>query len=281
MNFHKCYTRVPLALYSMQEDNWREGVVTVLGNNRGFLPKWVADDPGYLFISIIVTIGVILSLIGAILTPDVDDVWDTTNATVLEGTEWLEFEVEEENCLYDEEYDEYYDCIYSYSYDCKADVSYNYTVSANNYYSQDRLSLGNWEDSCLEVVKTERLPVNSIITVWYKINDNSISQLNQPLDVGYLLFGISCCGLIILLCMILFMKSEGNNDQYHSANSDASNASHHRLGGGVLGGVYHGSAWHRRPWFHRRRSMRASRRGTGNRNSNSVRRRTGRKRKSR
>ena len=80
------------------------------------------SEPGYLFLAIIVFLGILGSLAASALAPSIDDVWGTTDAIVLEGTEWWEYEIEHEDCLYDEYYDEYYDCIYTYSYDCGADV---------------------------------------------------------------------------------------------------------------------------------------------------------------
>ena len=77
--------------------------------------SWMTDDPGYLFVAIIVSLGLVGSIVASILTPDVDEIWGAADGTVLEGTEWWEEPLEEEDCLYDEYYDEYYDCIYYYT----------------------------------------------------------------------------------------------------------------------------------------------------------------------
>ena len=52
--------------------------------------SWMTDDPGYLFLAIIVSFGLVGSIVASILTPDVDETWDITDATVLEGTEWIQ-----------------------------------------------------------------------------------------------------------------------------------------------------------------------------------------------
>ncbi|MBT3600745.1 MAG: hypothetical protein HN520_03020, partial [Euryarchaeota archaeon] len=104
--------------------------------------SWMTDDPGYLFLAIIVSLGLVGSIVASILIPDVEDIWGTADGTVLEGTEWWEWEIEEEeeeDCLYDEYYDEYYDCIYTYyyTYDCGADVIYNYSVLGTEYIGEE------------------------------------------------------------------------------------------------------------------------------------------------
>ena len=242
----------------------------VQANNGPF--NWMTDDPGYLFLTIIVALGFVGMIVGGALTPSVDEKWVTTDGIVLEGTEWWEDETEYKDCLYDEYYEEYYDCIYTYSYDCGADVYYNYTVNGITYFEEYKnYFLGNWNDYCLEIVQNETLPVNSSVMVWYEIENEDSSTLEEPNDLGPVLFAIAfCCILPIILGLIIFMYFEGNNEQYHQDSGDGGGIHvhhHHHGGGALLGGVYYGTPWHRRPWFHRRRSRRVSKRITSTRSS--------------
>ena len=241
---------------------------------------WMTDDPGYLFLTIIIVLGFIGMIITGALSPSVDDKWGTTNGIVLEGTEWWEYTVEHEDCLYDEYYDEYYDCIYTYSYDCGADVYYNYTVNGVTYFEEYKgYFLGNWDDYCLEIVEDETLPVNSSVIVWYELENEESSTLEEPNDLGLILFFIAfCCLLPMILGLIFIMYFEGNNEQYNQSSEDGGDVHihhHHHGGGALLGGVYYGTPWHRRPWFHRRRSRRITRRTRSTRTSGGGRRSSG------
>ena len=232
--------------------------------NKGLF-DWMTDDPGYLFLTIIVALGFVGMIIGGSLTPSVDEKWETTEGIVLEGTEWWEDEIEYEDCLYDEYYDEYYDCIYTYTYDCGADVYYNYTVNGITYFEEyNDYFLGNWNDYCLEIVQNETLPVNSSVMVWYEFENEESSTLEDPSELGPVLFFIAfCCLLPMILGLIFIMYFEGNNEQYNQSSVDGGDVHihhHHHGGGALLGGVYYGTPWHRRPWFHRRRSRRITRR---------------------
>ena len=243
--------------------------------------SWMTDDPGYLFLAIIVSLGLVGSIVASILTPDVDEIWEITDATVLEGTEWIEYDRSYEECS---DYDDYDDYCYGewywvYSYECYADVYYNYSVTDTEYFGEYYLFMGEFGDYCLEQVEFDIIPINSTLNTWYKINENEISQLESPSDAGeFLVFLGLCCLLPILLSLLFFMYFEGNNDQYDNSGSDGSNEVHHyHHGGGIIGGVYYGSPWYRRPWFHRRRSrsrMRISS-GGGSRSSGGSRRSSG------
>jgi hypothetical protein len=255
--------------------------------NKGSL-DWMTDDPGYLFLTILVTIGFFGLIMGSILTPSFEETWGTTDGLVIEGTEWWEQEIEtvHEDCLYDEYYDEYYDCIYTYTYtyDCGADVDYNYSIGGVKYFAEDEKFLGTWDEYCLEIVENETLPLNSSVTVWYKLADESTSTLNEPSDTQGILTGVAfCCFLPIILGLIFFMYFEGNNDQYQEIGGEGGDVQihhHHHGGGGIFGGVYYGTSWHRRPWFHRRRSRRVTSRITGTRRSGGSRRSSGGSRRS-
>ena len=224
---------------------------------------WLTDDPGYFFIAIFIVLGIIGSLVTSALTPSIDETWGKTDGIVLEGTEWWEYEIEHEDCVYDEFYDTY-DCYYTYSYDCGADVYYNYSVDGVVYFDvYYDLFLGNWNDYCLEIVEDITLPLNSSLEVWYKLDDNEISQLESPNDVGVFLSGIAlCCLLPILIVLLIFMYFDGNNDEY--GNQIQITVVKHIIiiiiMVEIFGGVYYGSPWYRRPWFHRRRSRRITRR---------------------
>ena len=249
---------------------------------------WLTDDPGYLFLAVIVFIGLMSSLLASALTPPTDEVWGEVDGIVLEGTEWIEYDDSYESCEYDEVWDEYYDCYWIYEYNCYADVYYNYSVSGFEYYAEYELWLGTWDDYCLEIVEFEFLPENSTVNVWYKFDDNAVSQLEKPNDIGTLWSFIGlCCFLPILIILLIFMYFDGNNDEYENSDSNNGNETHHHHyhhGGGIFGGVYYGSPWYRRPWFHRRRSRRITRRtsrssrsssGGGRRSSGGGRRSSG------
>ena len=205
--------------------------------NKGLF-DWMTDDPGYLFLTIIVALGFVGMIIGGSLTPSVDEKWETTEGIVLEGTEWWEDEIEYEDCLYDEYYDEYYDCIYTYTYDCGADVYYNYTVNGITYFEEyNDYFLGNWNDYCLEIVQNETLPVNSSVIVWYEFENENSSTLEEPDDLGPVLFFIAfCCLLPMILGLIFTMYFEGNNEQYNQSSGDGCDVhiNHHHHGGGAL-----------------------------------------------
>ena len=68
---------------------------------------WMTDDPGYLFLTIIVSLGFIASILGSMLLPDVDEIWGITDATVLDGTEWIEYDRSYEECSDYDDYDDY------------------------------------------------------------------------------------------------------------------------------------------------------------------------------
>jgi hypothetical protein len=243
--------------------------------------SWMTDDPGYLFLAIIVSLGFIASILGSILVPDVDEIWGITDATVLEGTEWIEYDNSYEECS---DYDDYDDYCYGewywvYSYDCYADVYYNYSISGTEYFGEYYLFIDEFSDYCLEEVEYNIIPINSTLDAWYKIEENEMSQLESPSDSGsFLAFLGLCCLLPILLSLLFFMYFEGNNDEYHNSSSNESNELHHyHHGGGIMGGIYYGSPWYRRPWFHRRRSRRRMRIsvGGGRRSSGGGRRSSG------
>ena len=236
-------------------------------NDKEGVFSWMTDDPGYLFLTIIVSLGLVGSILGSILTQDVDEIWDITDATVLEGTEWIEDDKSYEECS---DYDDYDDYCYGewywvYSYKCYADVYYNYSVEGTEYFGEYYLYMGEFGDYCLEQVQYDIIPINSTWDAWYKIDENEISQLESPSDAAaFLAFLGLCCLLPILLSLLFFMYFEGNNDQYDNSGSNGSNEVHHyHHGGGFMGGVYFGSPWYRRPWFHRRRSRRRMRISSG------------------
>ena len=84
----------------------------VQANNGPF--DWMTDDPGYLFLTIIVFLGILGALTATALTPSVDEDWGNTDGFVLEGTEWIEIDNSYEDCAYDDYYDEYYAVSYTH-----------------------------------------------------------------------------------------------------------------------------------------------------------------------
>ena len=243
--------------------------------------SWMTDDPGYLFLAIIVSLGLVGSILGSILTPGVDEIWEITDATVLEGTEWIEYDRSYEECSDYDDYDNYCygEWYWVYSYECYADVYYNYSVTGTEYFGEYYLFIGEFGEYCLEHVQYDIIPINSTQDAWYKIEENEMSQLEPPSDAGSVLAFLGlCCLLPILLSLLFFMYFEGNNDEYHNSSSNGSNELHHyHHGGGIMGGIYYGSPWYRRPWFHRRRSRRRMRIsvGGGRRSSGGGRRSSG------
>ena len=233
--------------------------------------SWMTDDPGYLFLAIIVSLGLVGSILGSILTPGVDEIWEITDATVLEGTEWIEYDRSYEECSDYDDYDNYCygEWYWVYSYECYADVYYNYSVTGTEYFGEYYLFIGEFGEYCLEHVQYDIIPINSTQDAWYKIEEKKYSQLEKPSDTGmFLAFFGFCCLLPILLSLLFFMYFEGNNDQYENTGANESNEVHHyHHRGGIMGGVYFGSPWYRRPWFHRRRSRRTIRMSGGSRRS--------------
>lgn len=135
------------------------------------------------------------------LVIDSEAVYNTTSGVVLEETSWFEESFEYESCLYDEEWDEYYDCYWEVGYECSANVKYFFDVNGTEFRSQDGLFLGEWDDPCREYVMNVELPVGSAVTVWYNPENPEDSMLEPPSDGGWVIF--FCCGPFFLLILVV------------------------------------------------------------------------------
>ena len=87
--------------------------------------------------------------------------------------------------MYDEYNDEYYDCIYWYEYECGADVVYEFTAEGAIYSDEDVVSLGWWDDYCLEEVEFNVLPLGSTVEVWYEKGVPRKEELFAAINEGY------------------------------------------------------------------------------------------------
>ncbi|MGB1559714.1 MAG: retropepsin-like aspartic protease family protein [Candidatus Thalassarchaeaceae archaeon] len=212
--------------------------------------------------------------------------WDTVDdGAVLLGTSWWEQEYEMEDCKYDEYNDEYYDCIYWYEYECGADVVYEFTAEGAIYSDEDGISLGWWDDYCLEEVEFNVLPLGSTVEVWYEKGNPENSQLDAPMEGGIVIF-LCCMPFFLLILMVTLINARfSNTPKYTDLGQDVigesdPGTSEYAGSGGVVHHHHHGRAgWGRRMFFgtsgrHRTRTRRRSggrssggRRSTGGRRS--------------
>ena len=105
------------------------------------------------------------------------DKWASTDAEVVDGTEWWEWEYEIEDC-------DDWGCDYWYEYECGADVNYTYSVGEVEYTGEDGIDLVTSGDSCLDIVEFETLPLGSNVTIYYEIDDPSNSRIDSPTDLS-------------------------------------------------------------------------------------------------
>ena len=207
-----------------------------------------------------------------------ETVYTTTSGVVLEGTDWVEFQFEYESCLYDEEWDEYYDCYWEVGYECSANVKYSFDVNGTEFRSQDGLFLGEWSDPCRDFVMNVEQPVGSAVTVWYNPENPEESMLEPPGEGGWVLF--FCCGPFFLVILVVtLVNARFSNGPKSSWGSDW--GIHFNSGGGHHGGSHYGHGgryWGSRfgPRFRRRarhRRVRTSRRRSSGGRRTSRRRR--------
>ena len=195
---------------------------------------WLLEDPGYTIAAIVLAFGLIATAFMGVATAGTGDEWASTDAEVVDGTEWWEeaYEVE----------DDWGD--YWYEYECGADVTYTYSVGEVDYTGEDGIELGTWEDYCLDIVEFETLPLGSNVTIYYEIDNPGNSRIDSP--TGAAIFILVVCSLIQLLLLAVVLILARLDVAGPSVNSSSGGRYYDDPG-------YYDRPWHRRPWFHRRR----------------------------
>ena len=197
--------------------------------------------------------------------------WEVGEATVLLGTSWWEEEYEMEDCLYDEYNDEYSACYYYYEYECGSDVDYEFTIAGVVYSGEDGVTLGTWDDYCLEEVESNVLPIDSTVTVWYDKEKPENNQLSEPVDAGFIVW-LCCMPFFLILLIVTLFYARFNNVSKDSFEGEShiveGTPGMFRQGGGVHYHSHGRWGWGSRMFGRPRRIHRArSRRKTGGRSS--------------
>lgn len=229
----------------------------VYGSNH-----WLWEDPGYAILAIILSLGIIASLFGAVVMTDGADEWSPIDSEIVAkypGFDWVEYA----DCYTDEWGDEY--CEYWYELDCWADLDVSYVVDNLSYTSGiDRYHLAMYgdyagaEDECLEYGENGTMPIGSSLMIYYNINDPNDIGLDIPLSGA---FGLFCCGIIQIILLILVLLGarydvgSGNSASLTLGNSSFGPVGHHGHYGYYGQPHYYDRPWYRRPWFHRRRRV--------------------------
>ena len=197
---------------------------------------WLLEDPGYTILAVILSIGMLAAGAVGLGSLGEGDKWASTDAEVVDGTEWWEWEYEVESC-------DDWGCDYWYEYECGADVNYAYSVGEVDYTGEDEKDLGTWEDYCLEIVEFETLPLGSNITIYYEIGNPGNSQINSPTAMASFFLFCSLIQLILLAVVLVLARLDvaGPSVNFSSGGRYYDDPS------------YYDRPWHRRPWFHRRR----------------------------
>jgi hypothetical protein len=240
---------------------------------------WLLEDPGYTILAVILSIGMLAAGAVGLGSLGEGDKWASTDAEVVDGTEWWEWEYEIEDC-------DDWGCDYWYEYECGADVNYAYSVGEVDYTGEDGIDLGTWEDYCLEIVEFETLPLESNVTIYYEIENPGNSQINSPTEMASFYLFCSLIQLLLLAVVLVLARFDvkaysGPEGGYYGGGGD-----------GWYGPGWHARPWYRRPWFHhrrhyrryhshsRRRVGRSSSRGGSRRSSGGSRRSSGGSRRS-
>ncbi len=242
-----------------------------------------------------ITIGVSAMLViftlgmGIVISSDEKD-WEASEGTVLLGTSWWEDEYEIEDCLYDEYNDEYYDCQYYLQYECGADVDYEFTFDGAVYSGEDGITIGSWDDPCLEEVEFNVIPIGSAVTVWYDKNKPENNQLSTPGNTEFLIW-FCCMPFFLFLLMVTLVNARFSNTpkyfDYGESQIVEGTPGMSSQGGDVSGGSVHhyhhygGGGWGRRMFGRPRRvhgarsRIRTGRRSSGGRRPTGGGRRSG------
>jgi aspartyl protease family protein len=197
---------------------------------------WLLEDPGYTVAAIVLAFGLIATAFMGVATAGEGDKWASTDAEVVDGTEWWEWEYEIEDC-------DDWGCDYWYEYECGADVNYTYSVGEVEYTGEDGIDLVTSGDSCLDIVEFETLPLGSNVTIYYEIDDPSNSRIDSPTDPAFFLLFCSLIQLLLLAVVLILARLDVAGP---SVNFSSGGRYYDDPG-------YYDRPWHRRPWFHRRR----------------------------
>ena len=197
---------------------------------------WLLEDPGYTVAAIVLVIGLIATAFMGVATAGEEDKWASTDAEVVDGTEWWEWEYEIEDC-------DDWGCDYWYEYECGADVNYTYSVGEVDYTGEDGIDLVTSGDYCLDIVEFETLPLGSNVTIYYEIDDPSNSRIDSPTDPAFFLLFCSLIQLLLLAVVLILARLDVAGP---SVNFSSGGRYYDDPG-------YYDRPWHRRPWFHRRR----------------------------
>ena len=197
---------------------------------------WLLEDPGYTVAAIVLAFGLIATAFMGVATAGEGDKWASTDAEVVDGTEWWEWEYEIEDC-------DDWGCDYWYEYECGADVNYTYSVGEVEYTGEDGIDLVTSGDSCLDIVEFETLPLGSNVTIYYEIDDPSNSRIDSPTDPAFFLLFCSLIQLLLLAVVLILARLDVAGP---SGNFSSGGRYYDDPG-------YYDRPWHRRPWFHRRR----------------------------
>ena len=203
-------------------------------SGSGGSEHWLLEDPGYTIAAVVLAFGLIATAFMGVATAGAGDEWASTDAEVVDGTEWWEEEYEVEDDWGD----------YWYKYECGADVTYTYSVGEVDYTGEDGIYLGTWEDYCLDIVEFETLPLGSNVTIYYEIDNPGNSRIDSP--TGFFAAILVVCSLIQLLLLAVVLILARLDVAGPSVNFSSGGRYYDDPG-------YYDRPWHRRPWFHRRR----------------------------
>jgi aspartyl protease family protein len=194
---------------------------------------WLLEDPGYTIAAVVLAFGLIATAFMGVMGAGAADEWASTDAEVVDGTEWWEWEYEVEDDWGD----------YWYEYECGADVNYAYSVGEVDYTGEDGINLGTWDDYCLDIVEFEELPLGSNVTIYYEINNPGNSRIDSPGASAIFFFFCSLIQLLLLAAVLVLARLDVAGP---SVNFSSGGRYYDDPG-------YYDRPWHRRPWFHRRR----------------------------
>ena len=204
---------------------------------------WLLEDPGYTIAAVVLAFGLIATAFMGVATAGEGDKWASTDAEVVDGTEWWEWEYEIEDC-------DDWGCDYWYEYECGADVNYTYSVGEVDYTGEDGIDLVTSGDYCLDIVEFETLPLGSNVTIYYEIENPGNSQINSPTEMASFYLFCSLIQLLLLAVVLVLARFDvkaysGPGGGYYGGGGD-----------GWYGPGWHARPWYRRPWFHHRRHYR-------------------------
>jgi len=203
-------------------------------SGSGGSEHWLLEDPGYTIAAVVLAFGLIATAFMGVMGAGSADEWASTDAEVVDGTEWWEEEYEVE--------DDWGDFLW-WEYECGADVNYAYSVGEVDYTGEDGINLGTWDDYCLDIVEFEELPLGSNVTIYYEIDNPGNSRIDSPTKSAIFFFFCSLIQLLLLAVVLVLARLDVAGP---SVNFSSGGRYYDDPG-------YYDRPWHRRPWFHRRR----------------------------